>query len=200
MASIAPAPAQTPSIAAMIGCGQARIAETSAPVMRVKLSSPSNSPSSCNSTSGPMTSCMSAPAQKFPPAPVSTMAFTSDMLGNAWNTVASSRNAANVRAFSTSGRSSVIVATRSATLHPKCSGRNSAPGAGPPGGMTTFTEGMVEGYELASRLCVEAGVLYVRSSDPGARHGSAGRHQRVPAPPGRRPGRNGAQTVDPTAR
>ena len=39
MAMIAPAPAQTPSIAAMIGCGQARIALTRSPVMRVKASS-----------------------------------------------------------------------------------------------------------------------------------------------------------------
>ena len=37
---MAPAPAQTPSIAAMIGCGAARIALTSSPVMRVKSSSP----------------------------------------------------------------------------------------------------------------------------------------------------------------
>ena len=35
---IAPAPAQTPSTAATIGCGQARIAFTSSPVMRVKSS------------------------------------------------------------------------------------------------------------------------------------------------------------------
>jgi hypothetical protein len=32
---MAPAPTQMPSIAAMIGCGQARIAFTSSPVMRV---------------------------------------------------------------------------------------------------------------------------------------------------------------------
>ena len=36
MATIAPAPAQIPSTAAMIGCGAARIAFTSSPVMRVK--------------------------------------------------------------------------------------------------------------------------------------------------------------------
>ena len=35
---IAPAPAQTPSIAATIGCGQARIALTRSPVMRVNIS------------------------------------------------------------------------------------------------------------------------------------------------------------------
>ena len=37
IAMIAPAPAHTPSTAAMIGCGQARIARTRSPVMRVKL-------------------------------------------------------------------------------------------------------------------------------------------------------------------
>ena len=36
MAMIAPAPAQTPSTAAMIGCGQALMARTRSPVMRVK--------------------------------------------------------------------------------------------------------------------------------------------------------------------
>jgi len=39
MARIAPAPAHTPSTAAMMGCGQARMARTKSPVMRVKLSS-----------------------------------------------------------------------------------------------------------------------------------------------------------------
>ena len=38
IARIAPAPAHTPSIAAMIGCGQARIAFTTSPVIRVKSS------------------------------------------------------------------------------------------------------------------------------------------------------------------
>ena len=38
MARIAPAPAHTPSMAATIGCGQARIALTSSPVMRVNAS------------------------------------------------------------------------------------------------------------------------------------------------------------------
>src|SRR3954471_23805738 len=38
MARIAPAPAQTPSIAATIGCGQPRIALTRSPVIRVKSS------------------------------------------------------------------------------------------------------------------------------------------------------------------
>ena len=44
IARIAPAPAQMPSIAATIGCGQARIALTRSPVMRVKRSRPSVSP------------------------------------------------------------------------------------------------------------------------------------------------------------
>ena len=39
-AIIAPAPTQTPSTAAMTGCGQARIAFTRSPVMRVKASRP----------------------------------------------------------------------------------------------------------------------------------------------------------------
>ena len=39
-AIIAPAPAHTPSTAATIGCGQARIAFTRSPVMRVNASRP----------------------------------------------------------------------------------------------------------------------------------------------------------------
>jgi hypothetical protein len=77
MATIAPAPAHTPSIAATIGCGQARIAFTSSPVMRVKRSNPAVSPSACRRTSGPMISCTSPPEQKFSPAPVTTTARTS---------------------------------------------------------------------------------------------------------------------------
>ena len=65
IARIAPAPAQTPSTAAMIGCGQARIARTRSPVMRVKSSSPSRS----ILVSGPMISWTSPPEQKLPPAP-----------------------------------------------------------------------------------------------------------------------------------
>ena len=73
MARIAPAPAQTPSIAATIGCGQARIALTRSPVMRVNISSSgAGSP-----ISGPMISCTSPPEQKFPPAPTTTTARTS---------------------------------------------------------------------------------------------------------------------------
>ena len=51
-AIIAPAPTQTPSTAAMTGCGQARIALTRSPVMRVKASSPFMS----RVSSGPMMS------------------------------------------------------------------------------------------------------------------------------------------------
>ena len=72
IARIAPAPAQTPSIAATIGCGQARIAFTTSPVMRVK----SSRSTVFISTSGPMISNTSPPEQKLPPAPVTTMAFT----------------------------------------------------------------------------------------------------------------------------
>ena len=70
---IAPAPAQTPSIAAMIGCGQTRIALTRSPVMRVNISSSG----AFSRTSGPMISCTSPPEQKLPPEPASTTACTS---------------------------------------------------------------------------------------------------------------------------
>ena len=73
IAIAAPAPAQMPSIAATIGWGQARIAFTRSPVMRVKSSSSGMS----ILTSGPMMSCTSPPEQKLPPAPVTTTVFTS---------------------------------------------------------------------------------------------------------------------------
>ena len=76
MARIAPAPAHTPSTAATMGCGQARIALTRSPVMRVNASSPGMSPARCIATRGPMISWTSPPEQKLPPAPVTTMAFT----------------------------------------------------------------------------------------------------------------------------
>ena len=63
MATIAPAPAQTPSTAAMIGLPQLSIALTRSPVMRVKR----NSSGISIPTSGPMISCTSPPEQKFPP-------------------------------------------------------------------------------------------------------------------------------------
>ncbi len=72
-AIIAPAPVHTPSIAAMIGCGQARIALTMSPVMRVN----SSSSGIFIATSGPMISCTSPPEQKLPPSPVKTMALMS---------------------------------------------------------------------------------------------------------------------------
>ena len=60
-----PAPTQTPSIAAITGCGQPRIAFTRSPVMRVKRSRPPMS----ISVSGPMMSRTSPPEQKLPSAP-----------------------------------------------------------------------------------------------------------------------------------
>ena len=72
-ARIAPAPAQMPSTALITGCGQARIAFTRSPVMRVNASRPGMS--SC--VRGPMMSCTSPPEQKFSPAPVMTTALTS---------------------------------------------------------------------------------------------------------------------------
>src|SRR5207247_92213 len=62
-AIIAPAPAHTPSTAAMTGCGQARMALTRSPVMRVNASSPFIS----RVSSGPMMSCTSPPDEKLPP-------------------------------------------------------------------------------------------------------------------------------------
>jgi hypothetical protein len=73
IARIAPAPAQMPSTAATMGCGQARIAFTASPVMRVKASRPGMS----SLVSGPMISWTSPPEQKFPPAPAMTTALTS---------------------------------------------------------------------------------------------------------------------------
>jgi len=72
IAMMAPAPAATPSTAAMMGCGHARIAFTSAPVRAVNWSSPFVS----RSSSGPMISWTSPPEQKLPPAPVTTKACT----------------------------------------------------------------------------------------------------------------------------
>jgi hypothetical protein len=87
IARIAPAPAATPSTAAMIGCGQARIAFTTSPVRAVKAMSPRVS----RLTSSPMMSCTSPPEQKFPPAPVSTKARSSSSAAAARKIVASSR-------------------------------------------------------------------------------------------------------------
>ena len=79
IATIAPAPAQMPSTAAMTGCGQARIALTRSPVMRVKAVRPFVS----IFTNGPMISNTSPPDEKLPPAPVTTTVFTSSSMAQA---------------------------------------------------------------------------------------------------------------------
>ena len=65
MARQAPAPTQTPSMAATMGCGQARMALTTAPVMRVNFKRSGIS----ILVNGSMISNTSPPAQKFPSAP-----------------------------------------------------------------------------------------------------------------------------------
>ena len=72
MAMMAPAPAQMPSTAATMGCGQARMALTRSPVISVKR----NRSVVFMATSGPMISRTSPPDEKLPPAPESTKAFT----------------------------------------------------------------------------------------------------------------------------
>ncbi len=83
---MAPAPAHTPSTAAMIGCGQVRISFTRFPVMRVKAIRPVMS----ILTSGPMISCTSPPEQKLPPSPVNTTARTSSAYCSLWKVSRSS--------------------------------------------------------------------------------------------------------------
>jgi hypothetical protein len=73
VAIAAPAPTQTPSMAAITGCGQPRIAFTRSPVMRVKRSNPRMS----ISVSGPMMSRTSPPEQKLPSEPAITITLTS---------------------------------------------------------------------------------------------------------------------------
>ena len=73
MAMAAPAPAQIPSMAAMIGCGQLRMVRTTSPVMRVKASKSFM----FILVRGSMISNTSPPEQKLPPAPVTTTACTS---------------------------------------------------------------------------------------------------------------------------
>jgi hypothetical protein len=87
MAMIAPAPAQMPSTAATIGCGQARIAFTRSPVIRVNAVRPLVS----ILTSGPMISKTSPPDEKFPPAPVTTITFTASSNAQARKKSVSSR-------------------------------------------------------------------------------------------------------------
>ncbi len=60
-------------MALITGCGQARIALTRSPVMRVK----SSSSGMVILVSGPMISCTSPPEQKLPPAPVTTTVLMS---------------------------------------------------------------------------------------------------------------------------
>ena len=86
VAIAAPAPTQTPSIAAITGCGQARIAFTRSPVMRVKRSRPSMS----ISVSGPMMSRTSPPEEKLPASPVITTALTSGAVARSRNVSRSS--------------------------------------------------------------------------------------------------------------
>ncbi len=84
--TIAPAPAQMPSIAQMIGAVQVRISFTRLPVMRVKVSSPFMS----ILVRGPMMSCTSPPEQKLPPVPVITIERTSSTYWNLWKVLRSS--------------------------------------------------------------------------------------------------------------
>ena len=86
IARIAPAPTHTPSIAAITGCGQARIALTRSPVSRVKASSAGIA----IPVSGPMISWTSPPLEKLPPAPVSTTALTAGASASARNVSRSS--------------------------------------------------------------------------------------------------------------
>ena len=102
---MAPAPAQMPSMAAMMGCGQARMAFTTSPVMRVNASRPGMS--SC--VSGPMMSCTSPPEQKLPPLPVITTALTSSACASARNSSRNSAYESKVSGFLRSGRCRVKV-------------------------------------------------------------------------------------------
>ena len=100
----------------MIGCGQARMAFTTSPVMRVNASSPGMS----SWVSGPMISCTSPPEQKFSPAPASTTQRTSLAYCSRRNRSRSSAYDSKVSGFFFSGRLSVRVATRPVTDHRKC--------------------------------------------------------------------------------
>jgi hypothetical protein len=118
MARIAPAPAHTPSTAAIIGCGQWRIAFTTSPVMRVN----SSSRGMFIFVSGPMISCTSPPEEKLPPSPVITTALTPVSLPSSRKRSRSSAYESNVSGFLRSGRLSVITPTLSSTRHRKCLG------------------------------------------------------------------------------
>ena len=106
-AIIAPAPAQIPSTAAMMGCGHKRMALINSPVMRVN----SSISGMLILVSGPMISCTSPPEQKLPPAPVSTTTFTSLAWFSARNRLRNSAYESNVSGFLRSGRLKVTVAT-----------------------------------------------------------------------------------------
>ena len=103
-------------MAARIGCGQACIALTTSPVMRVKFS---NSGIVIR-VSGPIISCTSPPEQKLPPAPVITTALIVLSYVKARKVSRSSAYDSNVSGFFFSGRLSVIVATLPAACHKKC--------------------------------------------------------------------------------
>ena len=107
----APAPAVVPFSAATIGAGSARMARISSQVMRVN----SSSAAASRPSSGPMISRTSPPVQKARPSPVMTTARTAGRAASARKVSVSSRYTSNVSAFICSGRSSVRVATPSAS-------------------------------------------------------------------------------------
>jgi hypothetical protein len=113
IAMIAPAPAQTPSTAATIGCGQPRIALTRSPVMRVNASRPAVS----ILVSGPMISCTSPPEQKFSPAPLTTTALIDRSAVRLRNRSRSSAYDSKVSGFLRSGRFSVTRPSGPSTDH-----------------------------------------------------------------------------------
>src|SRR5580700_7838616 len=115
-ASIAPAPAQTPSTAATMGCGQARIALTTSPVIRVNASSSGID----IFVSGSMISKTSPPEQKLSPAPVMTTARTSVARRRSPKRSRNSAYDSKVSGFLRSGRFRVIVPTLPATDQPTC--------------------------------------------------------------------------------
>jgi hypothetical protein len=110
------APAQTPSIAATMGCGQARIALTRSPVMRVNMSSSG----AFRRISGPMISCTSPPEQKLSPAPRMTMAFTSAAYFGSPKRSRSSAYESKVNGFLRSGQSRPMRPTPPSTFRRKC--------------------------------------------------------------------------------
>ena len=108
-AIMAPAPAQMPSMAPMMGWGQLRMVLTRSPVIRVN----SSISGMLMRVSGPMISSTSPPEQKFPPAPLSTSTLTSVEYFRASNRLRSSQYESKVSGFLRSGRFSVMVPTPS---------------------------------------------------------------------------------------